>query len=214
LSRLACWILAVAALGPGAVAASESAVIRGGGLSFPDPFLGLGEALELVGTVDPGTSKAPFAFDSSLEYTWVVYGPVVYSVEEPVEGIRYMSLTFGVVEIREDPSINAAFDADPPNAVVPSAFHDGAALLLGSVTELRIRDIFGIVTATGVIRFEAGNALPLLGESVEWTFNAGVSLFGPEVPSGYSAHWAVEASPVTPVGVQSKSWSSIKSLYR
>jgi hypothetical protein len=193
---------------------SAGIVLRGDGLSFPDPFLGLGESLELVGAFDPENSEPASWFLPGREYTWVVYGPVVYEVDEPAPGIRYMDLTFGVLEIREDSRLNAQFDADPPNASVPSTFRDGTVLLMGSVTDLRIRDIFGIVTATGEIRFEGGVNLLLLGDAVEWSFNAGVSLFGTEVPSGYSAHWAIETMPIAPVGVEAESWSRIKSLYR
>lgn len=197
-----------------AISASEPFVLRGGGLSFPDPFLGMGESLELVGQLDPSASEPAPWFLAGNEYTWVIYGPVVYAVDEAAPGIRYMDLTFGVLEIREDSRLNAQFDANPPNAAVPSTFRDGMILLMGSVTDLTIRDIFGIVTATAIVRFEAGEKLPLLGDAVQWSFQAGVSLFGPEAPSGYSAHWAIETRPVPPVGIESGSWSRIKSLYR
>ena len=141
-------VMAAFSLPAAAALGAPAAVLRGEGLSFPVAMPELGEALELVGHLDPGADGSPFPMDPASEYTWSVYGPVVHSVESSTPGLSSRSLTFGILEIRSDPSLNAAFPPFPPNAVVPSTFHDGAIELLGVLTELRIQDVFGIVTAT------------------------------------------------------------------
>lgn len=168
-----------------------------------------------MGHLNIEASRAPFALDPGThEYTWSFYGAVVHRMETPSPGIVYRCLTFGLFELREDPAFNAQYLADPPNELVPSAFHDGRVLLLGTVTDLRIRDIFGIVTATADLRFVGGSALGDLGSQDEWSFNAAVSTFGDEIPPGYGSRWALELEPLKPVSIQDASWGQIKALYR
>jgi hypothetical protein len=216
------WLVASAILGLVAVApigavaaAEEDPFLRGTGLAFPDPLPGYGESLEVVGRLDLESSRAPFGAPSGpAEHTWTLTGPVVHSVEEPTAGIRYLDLTPGVLEIRRDPAQNSQFSPGPPNALVPSSFHDGENLLLATVTGLRIRDIFGIVTVTGDIAFEGGTALAELGGDVEWSFDAAVSVYGADLPPGYGSHWNVELRPREPVSVETATWAGVKSLYR
>jgi hypothetical protein len=186
--------------------------LRGEGFAFPGALPDVGHALEVVGELDMGTSDPPFE-PSDVEYTWTLYGSSVHSIEEPSPGIRYRRLTFGVVEIRADPSFDAVYQPHPPNASVPRTFHDGEVLLLGSVTELTIREIFGIVTASGVVRFEAGSALPAIRN--DWCLDAAVSVQGGgEIPPGYGSRWNVELVPGAPVRIDPGTWSNIKALYR
>jgi hypothetical protein len=192
---------------------SGAAVLLGEGLSFPVAMPALGEALELVGQLDP-SPDAPFPMDPAHEYTWSVYGPVVHNVEEIAPGLSTRNLTFGAIEIRADPAANASFAPFPPNSVVPSAFHDGTVELMGVLTGLRIQDVFGIVTAVGTVEFGSGASLPRLDPPRIWTFRAGVSPFDPTIPPGFGARWSLQLDPVAPVGVKATSWGGIKSLYR
>lgn len=206
--------IAALSLPTGGDAGAPAAVLRGDGLSFPFAMPGLGQALELVGHLDPGADGAPFPMDPGSEYTWSVYGPVVHSVESGTSGLSTRSLTFGILEIRSDPSLNAVFAPFPPNAVVPSAFHDGAIELLGVLTELRIQDVFGIVTATGSVEFESGASVGSLGAVRDWSFRAAVSPFDPTIPPGFGARWSLQLDPAAPVGLGRSTWGGIKALYR
>ena len=208
---------AVALLAAGLVllgAASAGAnQLAGTGLAFPKPLPDHGDALELVGRLELG-GQAPFDHDGfAYEYTWTLNGPVCYEVREAAPGILYRSLTFGVLEIREDPDRDSAFQIFPPNALVPSSFHDGGILLMGIVTDLEIREIFGIVTASAQLRFEAGRALGLL-QNAEWSFNAAVSTYGAEIPNGYGSRWTLVLLPRQTVSVETSTWAGIKTLYR
>lgn len=207
------WIGAIVLLAQ-VPAASATTSLRAEGLSFPSPIPALGEALELVGRLDPAVSEVPFPLDPGLDYTWSVYGPVVHAVSEPVPGISDRDLTFGVLEVRADPVWNASYPPFPPNSVVPSTFHDGQVLLLGALTGLRIREAFGIVTASGTVQFESGAALASLGALTTWTFGAAVSPFGTDIPAGFGSHWSLQLAPLAPVGVEGASWGRIKLLYR
>ncbi|GJM45530.1 MAG: hypothetical protein DHS20C21_23720 [Gemmatimonadota bacterium] len=194
--------------------ASAADRLVGAGLAFPHVLPEHGESLELVGHIDPETAELPFPLNGDWnEYTWTLTGPVVYETLHPAPGIHYRRLTFGILELREDPSRNSAFLPNPPNVLVPSSFHDGSILLLGTVTDLEVRDIFGIVTATAELRFGGGTRVADL-ERTEWTFNAAISGFGAEVPLGYGARWTLDLHPSAPVTVQSDSWTAIKALYR
>lgn len=193
--------------------AIEESLLRGSGLAFPDPWPDLGESLELVGRITMSESVPPFE-STIAEYTWTLTGPVVHSVDEPAPGIRTLHLTFGVLEIREDVAINSEFEPDPPNAEVPSSFRDGDVKLLGTLTDFRIRQIFGLTTATGSVQFEAGDAVDGLGAWTHWSFDAAVSAFGDEIPVGYGAHWNLELAPLEPVSLEATSWTSVKALYR
>jgi hypothetical protein len=194
---------------------AEDPFLRIEGLAFPQSVPEQGQQLELVGRVNSESSNPPFAIDPTRhEYTWSLYGAVVHEVENPSPGIKYRHLTFGILEIREDPSFNSSFSVNPPNLEVPSTFHDGAILLLGTVTRLRIREIFGIFTATGDLRFEGGEALSELRETLEWSFDAAISTFGEEIPIGYGSRWTLELAPREPVGIDETSWGHVKALYR
>jgi hypothetical protein len=207
--RAACVL--VAALFAGGSGASADA-LRGSGFAFPDALPDLGRSLEIVGTLNLATSDPPFD-PQPVEYTWTIYGASVHSVEDPSSGIRTRYLTFGVLEIRSDPSFNSLYEANPPNELVPRTFHDGEVVLLGSVTEFAIREIYGIVTASGEVLFEGGSALP--GVTGEWTLNAAVSVeAGGAIPPGYGSQWNLELAPTQPVRITPETWTSIKALYR
>ncbi|MEZ5066505.1 MAG: hypothetical protein R3B81_17385 [bacterium] len=195
-------------------AGSPEQWLRGQGLGFPVGLPEYGQSIELVGTIDPADSESPIPLPTEGELTWTLTGPVVWDLEEPAPGIRIHRLTFGVLEIRWDSERNSAFLPNPPNALVPSTFHDGEALLFATLTELEIRDFFGIVTASGDLLFEGGTEFAGLGESRAWNFEAAVSIYGGGVPIGYGASWNVELTPAHPVSVQATSWGGIKSLYR
>lgn len=206
--RWACRLALVAAL------PAQAGTLRGDGLSFPAPLPGLGEALELVGRLDPAVSSPPFPMNLALEYTWSVYGPVVHTIDDATPGLSTRDLTFGILEIRGDAALNSSFSPFPPNAVVPSTFHDGSVVLLGPLIDLRILDVFGIVTAAGTVQFDSGDALGSLGQLRTWTFRAAISTFGPGIPPGFGSNWSLELDPVAPVGVEGASWGAIKALYR
>ncbi|HMB71505.1 MAG TPA: hypothetical protein VKU85_19505, partial [bacterium] len=194
-------------------ASASAVVLLGEGLSFPVAIPALGDALELVGHLDPAPD-APFAMDPAYEYTWTVYGPVVHAVENVAPGLSTRSLTFGTMEIRADPAANASFVPYPPNSLVPSAFHDGAVALMGVLTGLRIQEVFGIVTAVGTVEFESGASLAQLDPVRVWTFRAAVSPFDPSIPAGFGARWSLQLDPAAPVGIRAATWGGIKALYR
>ena len=194
---------------------ARSLHLRGDGMAFPDALPGIGEALEIVGRLDPADCDAPFEISPEInEYTWTIYGPVVHFVDDPAPGIRTLYLTFGILELREDSRRNSMFFADPPNSAVPSSFHDGETVLFGTITDLRIREIFGIFTASALITFQTGNALPDLGTRVAWNLASGISPFDEELPPGFGSSWSIELTPNEPIGVESTSWGGIKALYR
>jgi hypothetical protein len=186
--------------------------LHGEGFSFPEPLPGLGQPLEIVGELDLQASDPPFE-TSKIEYTWTLYGPSVHSIQEPAAGIRVRHLGFGVLEIRADPSFDAVYEPFPPNAAVPRTFHDGEIVLLGSVTELTIREILGIVTASGMVHFETGSALPAVRG--DWGLEAAVSKqAGGDIPPGYGSAWSVVLTPEATVDIPRTTWSDIKALYR
>src|SRR5262245_14820580 len=202
--------LSTAALVVAAPVLAES--LHGDGFSFPDPLPGLGQPLEIVGELDMQASDPPFE-NANVEYTWALYGSSVHSIDEPAVGIRVRHLGFGVLEIRADRSFDAVYQPYPPNASVPRTFHDGDVVLLGSVTELTIREIFGIVTASGVVHFETGSALPAIRG--DWGLEAaGSKQGGGDIPTGYGSAWSVVLTPGATVDINQKTWSDIKALYR
>ncbi|MBZ0268867.1 hypothetical protein K8I85_11975 [bacterium] len=187
--------------------------IGGIGLSFPDALPDEGDALELVGNIAQ-RAEMPFPLDlTQYEYTWTLTGPVCHDVEETAPGIKYRRLTFGILEIRRDPARNAAFMPFPPNAIVPSRFHDGEVLLMGTVTNLEIWEGIPINLAEADVHFEGGSALADL-DSQAWSMIAGISAFGPQIPEGYGSHWTVDLTPQQAVSVESATWGGIKALYR
>jgi hypothetical protein len=207
-------LVAAGVVGLFGAAPAPGETLRGSGYAFPDVLPAMGQALEVVGQFDMESSDPPFdVTPSTREYTWTLYGSVVHEIREPSSGIRYLDLTFGVLEVRSDASFNSIFRPNPPNALVPSTFHDGEVVLLGSVTELTIREIFGIVTASGQVRFEAGSGLPDMS-SGHWAVNAALSMKGGETPEGYGSRWNLEVSPSRSVHVNDETWSKIKALYR
>ncbi|MFH1279074.1 MAG: hypothetical protein ABIK65_11940 [Candidatus Eisenbacteria bacterium] len=168
---------------------------------FYDPFLDL----------DPNTTEYTFIFKDLISLGSMDLG-----------GIILTSYAGGLFEIWEDPSNNADFGENPPNATSPSTFTDGTLVMEGFLAGFELLGFVGPggFSATYSADFEFTG--PVGGElygRVEgcygttgggWTDNTAL------VPLGYDfvvdGHLTVD--DCRPTSTESSNWGSIKGMFR
>jgi hypothetical protein len=182
-------------------------------------FGGIGNGY--VGLGEVPVVAAPLVSDqTTYEYTYVLTGLTATA--------RFVSGGFVVVDytgpgtltVYEDSrSTGTAFDygVNPPNATAPPSFTDGAAILVGNITNFR----YVVNLATGSGSYDAdfdavggtqiGN-LPL-GQRKGWTF-AGVTENTASIPTGYAHQVDGQTMIPEPTPARSASWGEIKRKYR
>jgi hypothetical protein len=129
----------------------------------------------------------------------------------------------GVIEIYEDLTPDASFDANPPNAGVPADFTDGVLILSGVFmslyTETNNFTMFNIGHSEGNILWTGGLYLPLMrpkgsDEPCPGLYT-GVLTWRPDVlEPGYLFRHDGKIDFNCPVPARPTTWGAVKSLYR
>lgn len=166
-------------------------------LEFLNPFIGPNEyTIYVYGLESQGTSAGPF---------------------------YVTNYSNGFIEIREDTTPDASYDANPPNAGVPSDFQDGTLILSGNFTsfftQINGLSTFNTGNAEGVIQWTGGTLLPYTGpggEPCPGLFTGGLTYYPPVMADtpGYVYRHDGKIDFNCPTPTQSGTWGKVKSSYR
>ncbi len=166
---------------------------------FFDPFLDL----------DPGTTEYSFIFRELVSLGSFDLG-----------GIIETHYAGGFFEIYEDPSNNADFGVNPPNATSPATFTDGTLILNGFLANFYVVTFQGPggYSGTYLADFEfTGGAMYDRVEGCYGTTGGGWS-DDPATgyPTGYNfivdGHMTVD--DCRPTGTESTNWGAVKEMFR
>ncbi len=213
---------AVLALVPNARAQSLLFDYVGFDYEFPNPLPAeFGE----VGSGYVGLGTCPFLFTPltsntvANEYTYVMQG-LSSTGFTAIGNFRIISYSSGTITIYEDAKVGGTtgdYGSNPPNALAPGTFQDGASILVGTLTNFQ----FVLDTSNGTGSFEAvftvtdgtqlGN-FPL-NQRAGWTF-AGSSGNALNTPPGYAHQIDGQTFLNAPVSARRTSWGRLKAGYR
>lgn len=195
----------------------------------PEPEL-LGQELQLVGAIVPGTTWLPFSLNfGSREYTVHVHDLIL--AERVQRGIALESrYTGGYADIYEDPSFNAPFAhaTDPEDvppldpAEVPANFMDGTLFV-----RMEFRDfitIFYPESGVGSIAYTASELRAVGGSAfaklqkyhmvVGWHMGGGFTDDSRYIPEGYGMRYDPLFRWENPLPVEAGTWGKIKAAFR
>ena len=193
-----------------------------------------GSQLTLVGTVNCFNSM----FDdidpnAGVEYSVYVFGlssqGTVVTPIPPVNQTAYQTAyDGGTVQIWEDPTPDAVFTDNPPNAEVPSTFSDGSLFLEGNLEGLNVT--FFLWTADNSFasgNFDSGwpagavwtggshfDRVNLGGEGCPLRLTGGWNVTPSALPTGYTADVEGKIDIDCPTQAEAGSWGELKGLYR
>jgi hypothetical protein len=214
-------LLILAATACVGVAHADVAIIDYQGYSWETggfPASNPGDVMNIVGVVD----QIDPLFNISLagtEVTFYVTGLV--SQGQVVNGdVISVSYSGGTIELWDDPSKDHDYGSNPPNASAPPSFVNGTLFLGGTFDNffLYYDTASGAGAFEGQVSFTSGSGLPALTlmPAPGYTFGGALSpvAVGPNIPQGYDLQIDGTLQIDCCIGVEQKSWSGIKNLYR
>jgi len=135
-------------------------------------------------------------------------------------GVLSISYTGGTIDLYRDPSMDHDYGVSPPNGTAPSTFTNGSLLLGGTFDTFFL--FYDPATQTGAyegtVTFTTGSGLGALSQlqAPGYTFGGilSPSAAGGNVPAGYDLQADGTLEIRYEIGVEEKSWSTIKEMYR
>jgi hypothetical protein len=214
--------LALAALLVAGVAHGQDvAIIDYQGFSWETggfPPSNAGDVLNFVGVVDAIDSRFGVNF-ATEEVTLYVTGLTSTGQVDVGGGVLSISYTGGTIDLYRDPAMNHDYGTNPPNATAPPTFVDGALFLGGTFSSFFLFfEPGGTGAYEGDVVFTSGSGLATLNQLSADGYTFGGVLndtrAGGNVPTGYDLQvdGVIEVEVI--VGVEDKSWSTIKEMYR
>lgn len=186
----------------------------------------VGTILKAVGTISAFGAPLEFlnATMPATEYTFVIDGLTsagTTTVGPPATEIYTTFYSGGTFNLYQDPSPDAVFAPNPPNALVPGSFQDGGLILTGHFTGL-------VVTTNNFTAFQVGN----IEGNIIWDSGALLAYFDGEACPGLfvgGATWRTtpgvgipgylfrhdgKIDLQCPTPAAKSTWGRLKSLYR
>jgi hypothetical protein len=215
-------IVAASALAIAASASAQNALIDFQGYAYETGGFPVSNALDqlsIVGVVDDLDAR----FGVNLladEVTLYVTSLISNGQVDIGGGILNIAYTGGSIELHRDPSKDHDYGTNPPNATAPSTFVNGPLFLGGTLNSffMYYDPSTGSGAYEGNATFNSGSGLTTLNQlnANGYTFGGTLSnaTAGGNVPAGYDLQvdGVIEVEVI--VGVQPKSWSGIKEMYR
>lgn len=172
-------------------------------------IVGIADGIDAIFGVDLGTTEITFHASGLISQ-----GALVQN------GAWTIPYTGGTIEFYDDPNGGHDYGTNPPNGTSPSSFEDGTLFLHGTFTSffLYFDPVSGAGAFEGQVEFTSGSGLPALTQlpAHAYTFGGALSAtaVGPgNIPAGYDLQ--VDGNlHIDIVGVEQKSWTGIKNLYR
>lgn len=184
---------------------------------FPESVAG--DVLSIVGVVD--SLDARFGVNLAVdEVTLHVTGLVSAGQVDIGGGVLSISYSGGTIDLYRDPTRDHDYGIDPPNGTAPPTFTNGSLLLGGTFSNffLYFDPSSGSGAYEGNCTFTAGSGLATLNQLNANGYTFGGTLdsnaSGGNVPQGYDLQvdGVVEVEVI--VGVESRTWGSVKEMYR
>jgi len=215
-------LMVLAALMVAGVAHADTAIIDYQGYSWETggfPPSNVNDVLNIVGVVDALDPRFGVNL-AAEEVTLYVTGLVSNGQIDIGGGVLSVSYSGGTVSLYRDPAQNHAYGVNPVNATSPSTFVDGSLFLGGTFTNFFLYHdpATGTGAYEGNVVFTSGSGLATLNQLNANAYTFGGTLTdnaaGGNVPTGYDLQvdGVIEIEVI--VGVQQKSWSGIKEMYR
>lgn len=178
-----------------------------------------GDVLNIVAVVDAIDSR--FGINLSAEEVTLYVTDLASTGQVDLGGgVLNIAYSGGTISLYRDPSQNHDYGTNPPNATAPPTFVDGSLLLGGTLSNFVL--FFDSSTGSGAYEanasFTSGSGLTTLNQlqANGYTFggvlNSATS--GGNVPAGYDLQVDGTLEVEVIVGVQQKSWSAVKDLYK
>jgi hypothetical protein len=215
LSVVMAFLTSSVALGQNAIIDYQGYAWETGGV----PPSNSGDILSVVGVVDAIDSRFGVNF-ATEEVTLYVTGLTSTGQVDLGGGVLSVSYSGGTIDLYRDPAQDHDYGINPPNATAPSTFVNGALFLGGTFSSFFL--FYDTSTGSGAyegdVTFTSGSGLTTLNQiqADGYTFGGVLSdnAAGGNVPDGYNLQvdGVIEVEVI--VGVQEKSWSGIKDLYR
>jgi hypothetical protein len=203
-------------------AAAQNALIDYQGYAWETggfPPSNAGDILSFVGVVDAIDSRFGVNF-ATEEVTLYASGLTSTGQVDLGGGLLSIAYTGGNLELWRDPSQDHDYGTNPPNATAPSSFVNGTLFLSGPLSNFFM--FYDPATGSGAYEadanFTAGSGLVTLNQIQANGYTFGGTLdasgSGGNLPAGYDLQvdGVIEVEVI--VGVEDKSWSEIKGLYR
>jgi hypothetical protein len=178
-----------------------------------------GDTLSIVGVVDAIDPRFGVNF-ATEEVTLYVTGLSSTGEVDLGGGLLSIAYTGGSIDLYRDPARDHDYGVSPPNATAPPTFVNGALFLGGTFSNFFL--FFDTASGTGAyegnVSFTSGSGLATLNQiqANGYTFGGVLNntAAAGNVPDGYDLQidGVIEVEVV--VGVEQKSWSEIKGLYR
>jgi hypothetical protein len=150
------------------------------------------------------------------EVTLHVYGLISNG---PVDagGYTMINYTGGYMDIYEDPSMNADWGVNPPNATSPSSFTEGSLFFSGSFNNFTMYfDPSGAYGSfEGTLNGIGGSIINAMCTNCVYTWGGGFSLAsGAQIPDGYWLQIDGVFEIDSAVPAETTSWGSVKALFK
>jgi len=218
-------LLVVAVLGFATLAHADTNIIdyqgytwETGGFLPSNP----GDVLTIVGVAD--NIDAIFGINLGTEEVTVVASGLISTGQVALGGGFYaISYVGGTLQVYNDAAMNHDYGTFPPNGTAPSTFVDGSLLLGGFFNDFVL--YYGpssppaaVGSYEGNVTWNAGSALGAITGIQNDGFTFGGVLndaaAAGSVPDGYDlqADGVIEVKVI--IGVEDKTWSGVKGLYR
>jgi hypothetical protein len=216
------WLAAAACALVASHAAAQNALIDYQGYAWETggfPPSNAGDVLSIVGVVDAIDSR--FGVNFALEEVTLYASGLASSGQIDVGGgLLSIAYTGGSIELYRDPLKDHDYGVNPPNPTAPPTFVNGVLFLGGTLSNFFM--FYDPGTGSGAFEadatFTAGSGLATLNQLQANGYTFGGTLdtngSGGNIPLGYDLQvdGVIEVEVI--VGVQQKSWSEIKGLYR
>ena len=178
-----------------------------------------GDVLSIVGVVDNLDPR--FGINLLVDEVTLSVANLVSTGQVDIGGgILSIAYVGGSIDLYQDPSQDHDYGTNPPNATAPSTFTNGTLFLGGTFTSFFL--FFDPGTGSGAyegnVVFNAGSGLAALNQlnANGYTFGGvlNTNASGGNVPQGYDLQADGTIEVEVRVGVEQKSWSTIKDMYR
>ena len=178
-----------------------------------------GDVLSIVGVVDDLDSR--FGINLLVEEVTLSVANLASAGQVDIGGgILSISYSNGSIDLWRDPAMDHDYGVNPPNATAPSSFTNGSLFLGGTFTSFFL--FFDPSTGSGAyegsVVFNSGSGLTTLNQlnANGYTFGGvlDTNASGGNVPQGYDLQVDGTIEVEVRIGVEDKSWSTIKEMYR